>query len=492
MRWGILANLALILVVSGVLLFGVFTASLKRAAIDQSIHESNVIADLVENQILRSNSPEKLWDFVRTVCQARSGLKLVVYDGRGEVLGGCGGNASRERVSLSEPGRSVQVSAGDWFAVLSQGFVVSVDLLDSFAHGIGAVRILLETPPSIFAPAWKFFAAYLALTQASLFLLGYILFHRTVIGPVKEVARLAARASGIADLETLPDSLSLQGDIQKISASLRGMIVKIVEDRDRMEELIERLSAINRELKNAQEGLIRSEKLASLGRLAAGVAHEIGNPLQILLGYVEILHRGADPESRAEVISRMDQELNRIHDILQQLVAFARPIQRNVVECDINALLLDCTAFVKHRRGFQTVEFEYVLDPNVPIVKTEPEKVRQALMNLFINSADAMPAAGGRIILRTRTNGDHVEISVEDNGCGIVEEHLEKVFDPFFTTKEPGKGTGLGLAVCLGLVESLGGTMKLSSRPDCGTTVVLTVPLEHRDVTEITGVSPLT
>jgi signal transduction histidine kinase len=356
--------------------------------------------------------------------------------------------------------------------------VVTVDLTGPFGHGVKSVRMLLEIPPSVFAPAWKFFAAYLVLTQGSLFLLGYILFHRAVIGPVKEVARLAGKASGVADLAKLPDSLSLQGDIQKISVSLRGMIVKIMEDRERMEALIERLSTANQELQTAQEGLIRSEKLASLGRLAAGVAHEIGNPLQILLGYVEILHRGADSESRTEVISRMDQELNRIHNILQQLVAFARPIQRNVVECDINALVMDCAAFVKDRKGFQTVEFEYLLDENVPIIKTEPEKIRQALMNLFINAADAMLADSGKIILRSRTNDDRVEIEVEDSGCGISEENLEKVFDPFFTTKEPGKGTGLGLAVCLGLVESLGGTMKLSSQPGCGTSVVLSVPVE--------------
>jgi two-component system NtrC family sensor kinase len=124
------------------------------------------------------------------------------------------------------------------------------------------------------------------------------------------------------------------------------------------------------------------------------------------------------------------------------------------------------------------VGFEYLLDANVPVIKTEPEKIRQALMNLFINSADAMLVDRGKIVLRTRMNEDRVEIEVEDSGCGISEENLEKVFDPFFTTKEPGKGTGLGLAVCLGLVESLGGTMKLSSQPDCGTTVVLSVPIE--------------
>ena len=291
---------------------------------------------------------------------------------------------------------------------------------------------------------------------------------------------MAGKASGLASVAEFPDSLSLQGDIHKISTGLRSMIVKIVDDRERMEKLVEQLSAINRDLQAAQQGLIRSEKLASVGRLASGVAHEIGNPLQILLGYIELLSRGADPEQRSEILPRMEQELRRIHDILRRLLDFARPIQSNMVECDINELIKDCAALVKGRKGFHHVEFAYELDPNASRMVTEPEKIRQAVVNLVINAADAT-GQGGKILLRTRMSDNHVEIEIEDNGCGISAENLEKVFDPFFTTKEPGRGTGLGLAVCLGLVESLGGSMNLVSEEGRGTTALLKLPVTRQE-----------
>ena len=122
------------------------------------------------------------------------------------------------------------------------------------------------------------------------------------------------------------------------------MIVKIVEDREKMQELIEQLTTINRDLEAAQQGLVLFGKLAGRGCLAAGVAHEIGNPLQIVMGYVELLSRGPDSDSRTEILSRMEQELKRIHDILQRLLEFARPIPEHIVSCGINALVRDCAS----------------------------------------------------------------------------------------------------------------------------------------------------
>ena len=434
MRWGILANLAVILIVSGLVLFLVFSASIKRAAIDAKIQDSNILADLIENQVLKAESPDKLWDKVRSVCAGRTGLRLALYGTGGKVLGGCGINPGLEAPTQSDAAHRVRITAADWPWILFQDMSVVVDRTGSFPHGVQSVRIFLDIPSSVFAPAWKFFAAYLTLTQLALFLLGYILFHRTVIGPVREVAQLAEKSSGITEIAPFPDTLSLQGDIQKISAGLKNMIVKIVDDREKMEKLVEQLSQINRDLQAAQQGLIRSEKLASVGRLASGVAHEIGNPLQILLGYIELLGRGADPEQRREILPRMEQELKRIHEILRRLQDFARPIQSNIVECDVNELLKDCAALVKGRKGFHHVEFSYELDPQASSMLTEPEKIRQAVVNLVINAADAT-AQGGKIMLRTRTHDNNVEIEIEDNGCGISAENLEKVFDPFSRQK---------------------------------------------------------
>jgi signal transduction histidine kinase len=273
----------------------------------------------------------------------------------------------------------------------------------------------------------------------------------------------------------------LTGDIQKISSRLRGIIVKILDDREKREHLIQQLSETNRDLEVAQEVLIRSEKLAGVGRLAAGLAHEVGNPLQVAMGYVELLRRGGKEDATADILERMDQELKRIHDIIQRLLEFARPLPKTVTTCDINDVIRDASSLIAGRKGFRNVSFEYALDPELASVETEPEKIRQILVNLIFNALDALPESGGTITLRTRKTEEGIEIKVEDTGCGIPEQDMQKVFDPFFTTKEPGKGTGLGLAVCLGLVESLGGAIDVRSYENQGTVASIKLPLKIAD-----------
>lgn len=473
-RWGILVNLSVILVVSGALLFVVFSVSLERAAIDAKMQQAGMIVDLVQNQVLALDSVEKMWENVRSICRGRSGLRVALYDSGEALLGGCAPKNLREKPFSPEPGRKVRLEGIGWPTGLFQGMFLVVDATGPFKHGVYYFRTSLEIPPSVFAPAWNFFAAYLVLTQSALFFLGYLLFHRTVIGPISDVARLAGKAAGVADPD-FGESMKLKGDIQHISATLRAMIAKSVEDRERMEVLIEELQAANRDLEAAQQGLIRSEKLAGVGRLAAGVAHEIGNPLQVLMGYTELLQRASDNVQQSEILDRMDQEIKRIHAIVQKLLDFARPIRKHVAICDVNALVKDSAELMKGRKGFRNFTFEYMLDPELPLLTTEPEKVRQIVVNLLFNAADAIPESGGKIIIQTHKTGDNFAIAVRDTGSGISDADLEKVFDPFFTTKEPGKGTGLGLAVCLGLAESLGGNITIDSKLGEGTSVTVTL-----------------
>ncbi len=231
MRWGILANLAVILVVSGALLFVVFGASLERAMIDDAVDQAALMADLMESQIRRSQSEEEMWQTVRRLCRPRAGLRPVLYDAKGTFLGGCQIEADLEKPDTQTPGRLLRIEGGGFPMSLLKSSLVVVDVTGQFPHGVKTIRGVLEVPRSGFSPAWKFFAAYLVLTQASLFFLGYLLFHRTVIGPIRDVARLAGRASGLTDLQNLSDSGRFKEDIQQISASLRAMIIRIVEDR---------------------------------------------------------------------------------------------------------------------------------------------------------------------------------------------------------------------------------------------------------------------
>ncbi len=478
MRWGVLANLAVILAVSGMLLFIIFCASLERAAVDARAHQAVMLTEIIQNQILSADTSERMWEGVKELCRTRAGIGIVLYDSKGDMMGGCGLGKDLERPNLSQTGRKVRVEK--WPTGLIQGMSVIVDSTGEFPYGVRAVRGLMEIPPSVFAPAWKFFAAYLFLTQGALFFLGYLLFHRTIIGPIREVTGLAGKAAGVADFPDSAYASEFKGDIQRIATSLRAIMVKILDDREKMEALIAQLQAANRDLEVAQQGMIRSEKLAGLGRLSAGLAHEIGNPLQIIMGYVELLQRSPDPSSRGEILDRMDSELKRIHDILQRLLEFARPIRKVIGHCDINALVQECGSLLKGRKGFRNLQFEYDLTADLPIIETEPEKIRQTLVNLIFNASDAIPEAGGKIVLRTRKADDMLKIQVEDTGSGIPDADMKRVFDPFFTTKDPGKGTGLGLAVCLGLIESLEGTINIDSVEGEGTMVTVAIPLRAK------------
>jgi two-component system, NtrC family, sensor kinase len=476
MRWGILLNLVVILAVSGGLLFLVFAASVQRSAVDLKMREAANLSELLAHEIEGADSSYRLWDSVRNMCRGRGDLGVGLYDTAGRTIVACGIRRDVDPPDSSATGARLKVSSTAWPSALFRGVIVTSDITKGFPYEVGTVRVFLEIAPTVSTPAWRLFAAYLILTQGALFFLGYILFHRTVIGPLSEAARLAAEASGIVDRALLHQELSAKGDIQKISAGLRTMLMRIVQDRQKMEALVAQLRTSNEDLHAAQQGLVRSEKLASVGRLAAGLAHEIGNPLQILMGYAELLQRPRTPDATDEIATRMEQELKRIHQILRGLLDFARPLSLTTAICDLNALVMETAQLIEGRKGFRHIEMEYVLDPEVPLLQTDAEKVRQIVLNLLFNAIDAIPETGGWIAVRTRSTGEHVEIEIEDNGSGILEEHLGQVFDPFFTTKEPGKGTGLGLAVCLGLAESLGGSLDVKSGPGGGTTVLVALP----------------
>lgn len=476
MRWGILVNLAMILVVSGVLLFIVFTASVHRALVDDKVKQAGELANLIEHRIETAGVSRDAGTLINFVCERMSGVDLALYDYSGSFVRGCRADRGLPPPDLDTTGRQIMIVKQGQAPSLMSGEFVVCDVKGYFPLGIRAFRLSLTAPPLFMGPAWRFFGAYLILTQAALFLLGYLLFHRTIMGPIRGVAKLASTSAGIADSAGAGLAAFERDDITKIAASLRAMIVKIVDDREKMEQLVKDLQSSNKNLAVAQQGLIRSEKMAAVGRLASGLAHEIGNPLQIVMGYVELLQRGAASVDRDEILNRMGGELTRIHDILTGLLEFARPAKDNVSLHNINDLIRDVTGLIMGRKGFRHVRVDLDLQPELQPIPTEAEKIRQILVNLIFNAGDAMPGHGGRIVLRTIQGDGVVQIQVEDNGHGIDTANQDRIFDPFFTTKDPGKGTGLGLAVCLSLSEALGGSLDVSSSPGKGTTVTLVLP----------------
>ncbi len=240
------------------------------------------------------------------------------------------------------------------------------------------------------------------------------------------------------------------------------------------------------QLRRSQDLLLRQEKLASLGRLAAGLAHEINNPLSSVAGFAEALQRRARAERLddkekfrdiAEYLAFIQQEVARAAAIVRHLLDFARQREPSFEELDLPSLIQDTVALVSHQATVSNKRIAVEITPGLPVVQADRQMLQQLFLNLLTNALDAIEGAG-KVQITALPTSDQVEIRVEDTGCGIPPEHLAKIFDPFFTTKEVGKGTGLGLAICQGIVEQHEGSMEVrSDGVGKGTTVAIRLPV---------------
>ena len=253
-------------------------------------------------------------------------------------------------------------------------------------------------------------------------------------------------------------------------------IVSVMQDVGRLREL---------ERRRLEQVLFDSEKLAATGRLAASIAHEINNPLEAVQNALYLLQKelGADANNRQylEIASRETQRMSRI---LRQMLGFYRQ-QEAMGETDLNALAEEAAGLVLKRLRERGVQIATQLDPGLPRIRASADQLKQVLLNLLLNAADSMPK-GGTITVATQAGAgtetevfgrDAVQIQVRDTGEGIPDELIAQIFEPFFSTKS-GKGTGLGLWVSQGIVQSHGGTMRVRSRVGRGTTFMITLPVQ--------------
>jgi signal transduction histidine kinase len=251
-------------------------------------------------------------------------------------------------------------------------------------------------------------------------------------------------------------------------------------------ELEARVREKSHELTRAHERLVETEKLAATGRLAAGIAHEINNPLASIAGYAEDLLQLAKGGSLAESpeFEEFAESLTVIHEqafrckrIIRQLLSFARPAPFHLEPVEVGPLIADVLPLIEHRGRGKGVEVELEADPGAPPALADRANLVQVLVNLLENAFDAIPGPGGRVAISVEARGKrHVAIEIADTGCGIPEAHRSKVFDPFFTTKPPGSGTGLGLSIVHSIVSRHGGTIDFTSEAGKGTTFVVVLP----------------
>jgi two-component system NtrC family sensor kinase len=290
-------------------------------------------------------------------------------------------------------------------------------------------------------------------------------------------------------------SLPVAGDdeLGSLAASFNRMTEQLKKAREENEQwtrtLEARVQEKTGELERAYHRLVQSEKMASLGKLAAVVAHEINNPLAGILTYSKLVSRlvdkGLDDERRrAEAKSDLQQiegESKRCGGIVKNLLTFARQAPLVPQENDLGAIVERCLLLIGHQCELQQVEVVGRIDHKMPSIHCDAAQIQQVSLALLMNAVEAMPH-GGRLKVETSYNADRHEaqIVVSDDGMGIPEEVLPHIFEPFFTTKAEGKGVGLGLAVAFGIVQQHGGNIAVSSTPQKGTSFTVTLPEKPR------------
>jgi two-component system NtrC family sensor kinase len=249
-----------------------------------------------------------------------------------------------------------------------------------------------------------------------------------------------------------------------------------------LEEEVQKKTA---EIMRAHDQLINAEKLASLGRMAAGVAHELNSPLTGIVTFSHLLLKRT-PENAQDVedLEVIIAQAERCSKIVKSLLGFSRKTTSEKALVSVNALIETTIAMVRNQAKFHNIRFALSLDPALPSVAADPNQLQQVFLNLFINASDAMNEKG-EIAVRTRLSDDAsadkklIEIEFTDTGPGIPEGHLGKIFEPFFTTKPIGKGTGLGLAVSYGIIKKHEGNISVRSEPGKGASFFVRLPVEN-------------
>lgn len=338
--------------------------------------------------------------------------------------------------------------------------------------------------------AHKYVFIYLLI---NIIILTFIGFHRLFKVFLEPIERLAKRAENYQETDGAFFPVRKQdNELQVLSKALNSMTRRITEDRNKLQDAVYNLEKTNTELNKAQEEIIRAEKLASVGRLSSGIAHEIGNPIGIIMGYLELLKQGdIQSQEKLDYILRTEKEIHRMDTVIRQLLDLSRPLVVDSSIVSIHDVIDDIANVLNVQPLMSNIELTLSLGAQSDQVLADPNQLRQVFLNLAINAADAIAVDSeekqGRLEITSKVNETNkvlkkgftksIDIHFMDNGPGIPQEILDNIFDPFFTTKAPGKGTGLGLYVCFMIVESMGGNIQAHSTEGQGMTMTITLPL---------------
>lgn len=342
-------------------------------------------------------------------------------------------------------------------------------------NGAARLTFSLGSDYARLARSRTLFIGYFILDFILLLGLGAFILRRIVVAPLERLLKATERviAGDYSHQVHLPGSAEIAG----LADSFNVMQLTLKERHAEVEYHLHSLEEANRALQEARLETLRSEKMASVGLLAAGMAHEIGTPLAGIIGYSGILAEElAGDEEKSDYLRRIAADAGRIDRLVKDLLNYARPVQPEKERIDLREFLEELFAMLERQGLFKRLEPQLTVAADLPDLYLDRHQLLQVLMNLVMNARDAMPDGGTLTIAAQPAAAESVLLEVIDSGDGILPENMEKIFEPFFTTKEPGKGTGLGLAISARLVESFGGRIAVESEPGRGTKFTLQLP----------------
>jgi two-component system NtrC family sensor kinase len=362
-----------------------------------------------------------------------------------------------------------------WDTAVEPALEVVVPLRSNGAFGgILQSRFSLDDVARRVRGAQKMLLLYVLLYGCVLFLFGLYLLNRNVVRPING---LMATTRQVAD-GNLDQEVPEQGprEISSLARSFNDMVGALRASRRSTEDYISSLQQANEDLQQTRAELIRSEKMASVGHLAAGMAHEVGNPLGAVVGYLELLKSELSDERQRDIAVRAADEAGRIDRLVRELLDYAAPGKARLETFDPAVVMQESLDLLANQGRFNRLQLVRDLPRSLPPVHMVRHQLLQVFVNLLLNACDAS-GEGGAIRVEGDVSDGSVRLAVADEGEGIPAENLANVFDPFFTTKAPGKGRGLGLAVCYRVVAEAGGDIAVRSEVGKGSRFTVRLPV---------------
>ncbi|OIN95234.1 MAG: hypothetical protein AUJ48_03605 [Deltaproteobacteria bacterium CG1_02_45_11] len=510
LKTNIAINLAAFLLLAMLLISFVMIIKAKRDLFQSEIAKGYLFINAIGNNLIKSSesgnytSDVKFKDEINEILNEAGFPCIMILDNDNNKLYSGGTDCTLQdelerltRATLQSGEKTTRFFGTTWgvFWKQSRNMIISAPLLFNGRILAGASIVLeLEGIYKTLRHTQQLLFIYILINTVILTLIGVYRLSKIFLDPVY---RLVKRAEDYQENEEIFFSARKEdNEFAKLSKALNRMLKRISEDKEKLQQTVRSLEKSNIHLKRAQKDIIRAEKLASVGRLSSGIAHEIGNPIGIVLGYLGLIkQKDITDHEKKEFIVRAENEINRINTIIRQLLDFSRISSDDLKNVSVHEIINDVIKVLKSQPLMSNIGLQLGLAAEKDTVVADPDQLRQVFLNLIINAADAIALNGspgnGKLNITSEIvsgalaglndNQATLKIMFVDNGHGIPEEIISNIFDPFYTTKEPGKGTGLGLYVCFLIIEGIGGTIQAISEEGKGTTMTICLPLFFSD-----------